>query len=85
MGTFGIGIISGRIDHATRVGIILNAERIEKRRAFTFLTALNMALGNSKFDEDWFKALSPTDEDATAAYNLHEAHQNIANSMKGGI
>ena len=79
MGTFGWGV-AGKIDYATRWGIILNTERVEQRRAVSFLTGMSVALGHMKIDKSWFDAVSATAEEAEAEFNQHEAKERQASS-----
>jgi hypothetical protein len=74
VGTFGWGV-AGRIDYATRWGIILNTERVEQRRAVSFLTGMSVALGKMKIDKSWFDAIANTAEEAEAEFNVHEARE----------
>lgn len=75
VGTFGIEIL-GRIDYATRVGLILNQSRVEKRRAFTFIEALGSALSGN-IDKSFFEAMAHTPEQADASYQVFEARRQM--------
>jgi hypothetical protein len=67
--------IAGPIDYATRCGIILNAERIEQRRAVNVLAGVSVALGNMKLGKEWFDATAHTTEEADAEFNKYEAKE----------
>jgi hypothetical protein len=72
-GTFGLDILDpGVLDYATRVGIILNQPRIEKRRTAVVLEAINTALTGG-VSKEILDAMSATEEEAEALWNRYKA------------
>lgn len=85
VGTYGIGIIPpGELDHALRVGLILNTERVEKRRIIIVLEAIRAALSPA-LDKSLFEAQASSPEQAEAEYNLAVARQQVDQSLADGL
>lgn len=80
-GTFSPAILAS-IDHETRVGIILNQQRIEKRRTLVVLEAISAAI-SPVLDKSLFEAAAVTPEQATADYARYEARQQVEQVLGG--
>jgi len=81
IGTFGVGILEpGQLDYGSRVGIILNQQRIEKRRVVTILEALSSSL-SPVLDKSLFEAVAETPEQAQAMYQAYEARMKVEESL----
>ena len=45
------------------------------------LSAINLAMGNTKIDKGWFDALAATTAEAEASFNMFAAHEKLNKSM----
>lgn len=66
----------GGIGYETFVGLWLNIERTETRRAYGVLKGIGGAFGES-LGQEWFAALYDSEEEAEAQFNRHQAHAAI--------
>ena len=62
---------------------MLNAERVEKRKAAIFLDAISAA--TKGLDKTWFDAFAKSSEEAEAMYNIHKAKAQRDQAMSGGM
>lgn len=79
---YGIGIVQGRLDYALYVGLVLNQERVQKRRAIVIIEAIGAALAPS-LDKSFFDAAAETTEKATVEYERYKARQQVEQSLSG--
>lgn len=63
-----------QIDHETRLGLWLNRDRTETRRAVGVLQAISAAFSN-KIPKGFFEAVADTPEEADAHYQLQQAQR----------
>lgn len=63
----------GHTDYATVVGLSLNRERVDKRRALVVLEAIYTSLSPVP-NQELFRAAALTDEQGDANYHLQQAH-----------
>lgn len=80
--TYGIEILGRRIDYATFVGLVLNQERVQRRRAIVIIEAISAALSPA-LDKAFFDASADTPEKADVDFERYKARRQIEQSLSG--
>jgi hypothetical protein len=80
--TYGLAILGRRISYEVQVGLILNAPRVERRRAFRFLEA-GMSLLGGELGKEWFDAIAQDDAEADAMHNSYKSRKAAYRNLEG--
>lgn len=78
----GATLPAGSLTHAVRFGLVLHADRVERRRAWYTLEAFNASTKGLDVTE-WIKALALNDEDAEKAAQTLQANTSFLEGMRG--
>lgn len=79
---YGIGIVQQRLDYALYVGLVLNQERVQKRRAIVIIEAIGAALSPT-LDKAFFDASSDSAEKSNVEYERYKARQQVEQALSG--
>lgn len=71
------------VDYPTRIGIILNSDRVDRRHSNITMVAV-MAAMSGEVDYSWFESQSRNEEEAIAMHERHKANKAVEMTNKMG-